>query len=61
MHQLLIYKSPMMRALLACFYLVFWKFTLLTSSKRHPTYPHIRWRIWEEKKILSNFLEGDLE
>ena len=48
----------MARALLALCYSAFWEFIRCTSRRTHHAYIHARWRIFQERRILQQFLKG---
>lgn len=52
------YNHPMFDALMACFYILWWRFVLLFPDCPWETKNHARYRIYEERKVLKDFL-GD--
>jgi len=50
--------DPLFRVIAALVYLNWWKLILQISNRNHQSYIHARWRIWQEKQLISNFLKG---
>jgi hypothetical protein len=49
----------MMRTLLAIADLAFWHFVLLTTNPSHEAYMHARWRVYQERERIKQWLDGD--